>query len=495
MLTGPLHYLSLALRLNFRSKQAIIYGFAFPLLFLFAFWGIYYHKEIPPLANEMGQLLTVTILSGACFGMPTAMVSERERGIWRRYRLLPSGTGGIVLAAMVVRCILVAIAMILQIILAHFICKAAWPAHPFPLIGIFFIVTFAFLGLGLMIAMLADNVPAVQALGQMIFLPMLMIGGIGVRLDQLPSWAVHIAVFLPGVYGVDAMDAALRAKPMATAIPLHFCLLALLAIGAAGCIAGAMMFRWDAAQKMTVRARGYVAVALLAWLAVGAIAEATGHVQTRQAFTGTLIAKTQPTSTSQPTTQPITVASTEPSPATTQSTAEASTMPASNPTVASTAPWTAITDADVNKITFSDLQPDSGDVTPVAPNLDNLDEDDKKRIETFTEKLDEWPPGKELDIVQRTRSYLAVAAIVDLLQDQLEPDVPYVIFDRLRYEVEPDDKLKRVLTYIIMHPDQGTVPTKIPDLGFDGEVFEEGVRDRVTDYARKLLARVLNKTY
>src|SRR3954469_7521327 len=123
-----LHHMLLTLRLNFRSKQAVVYGFVFPLLFLFAFWGIYYKKEIPPLANELGQLLTVTILSGACFGMPTAMVSERERGVWRRYRLLPSATGGIVLSAMVVRVILVAIALVMQLVLAHFVCGAAWPA-------------------------------------------------------------------------------------------------------------------------------------------------------------------------------------------------------------------------------------------------------------------------------------------------------------------------------------------------------------------------------
>src|SRR2546430_10499817 len=108
---GALHHMLLTLRLNFRSKQALVYGFVFPIGFLFAFWGIYYHKENPPLLSEMGQLLTVTILSGACFGMPTAMVGERERGIWRRYRLVAGGTRGIVVSAMIVRVVLGAIAV------------------------------------------------------------------------------------------------------------------------------------------------------------------------------------------------------------------------------------------------------------------------------------------------------------------------------------------------------------------------------------------------
>src|SRR5882757_8828200 len=157
MLNGLLHHLAISFKLNFRSKQAIIYGYVVPIFFLIAFGVVFATK--PPLRAEMGQLITVTVLGGACFGMPTAMVAERERGVWRRYRLLPSGTGGIVLSAMLVRVVLVAIAVVLQIVLAHYVCKAAWPAHPWRLVGVFFFVAFAFLGLGLVIATLADNVP------------------------------------------------------------------------------------------------------------------------------------------------------------------------------------------------------------------------------------------------------------------------------------------------------------------------------------------------
>jgi ABC-2 type transport system permease protein len=485
----------LTLRLNFRSKQAVVYGFVFPLLFLFAFWGIYYKKEIPPLANELGQLLTVTILSGACFGMPTAMVSERERGVWRRYRLLPSATGGIVLSAMVVRVVLVAIAIVMQLVLAHYVCGAAWPARPFLLAGVFFFVAFAFLGLGLVIAMLADNVPAVQALGQIVFLPMLMIGGIGVRLDQLPNWAAHIAAFLPGVYSVDALDAALRPRPLSSAIPLSYCLFALTIIGAAGCLTGRQMFRWDAAQKMTGRSRAWVTAALAAWLAVGVLAEEGGKVKSRHF--ATLASTAQPTTTKAAATQ---VARVVPPPTTsapaTQQVAETpppTSMPTSKPTVAGTAPWVAITDADIDKITYDDLQPDTGTVTPVAANLDNLDDDGKKQMEEFTAKLDDWPPGKDLDIVQRVRNLLSICAIADLLEDQYESYIPYIVFDHIRYDVGDPVKLKKVLAYIVYHPDLGHVLVKAPEFGFDQGVFEEGVRDRSADYARKMLARELGK--
>src|ERR1700710_3089154 len=101
-MNGLLQHLLLTLRLNFRSKQAIVYGYVVPIFFLLAY-GSLFQSTKPPLWREMGQLLTVTVLGGACFGMPTAMVAERERGVWRRYRLLPTAISGIIFSAVMVR--------------------------------------------------------------------------------------------------------------------------------------------------------------------------------------------------------------------------------------------------------------------------------------------------------------------------------------------------------------------------------------------------------
>ena len=75
--------------------MALIYGYLFPTIFLVAFWVLYRYERVP-LVRHMGELLTVTALGGACFGLPTTMVSERERGVWRRYRLAPVRTGTLV---------------------------------------------------------------------------------------------------------------------------------------------------------------------------------------------------------------------------------------------------------------------------------------------------------------------------------------------------------------------------------------------------------------
>src|SRR5256885_12340982 len=83
---AALQQLRISLILHYRNKMALIYGYLFPLIFLLAFWVLYRHERVV-LARHMGELLTVSVLGGACFGLPTTMVSERERGVWRRYRL------------------------------------------------------------------------------------------------------------------------------------------------------------------------------------------------------------------------------------------------------------------------------------------------------------------------------------------------------------------------------------------------------------------------
>ena len=184
--------------------MALLYSYLFPTIFLVAFWVLYRFEEVP-LVRHVGELLTVTALGGACFGLPTTMVSERERGVWRRYRLTPVSTATLVSGTVAARYILLVVAALLQLVLALGLGMPL-PRHPLDLFVAFTVVAFAFIGLGLVIAMMADNVPAVQALGQCIFLPMLIIGGVAVPLASLPDWAQRLSGFFPGRYAVEALQ-------------------------------------------------------------------------------------------------------------------------------------------------------------------------------------------------------------------------------------------------------------------------------------------------
>jgi ABC-2 type transport system permease protein len=384
----------------------------------------------------MGQLLTITILGGACFGMPTAIVAERERGLWRRYRLLPVPMGSVLAATLAARLVLLASSALIQVILARAIYGTPLPTSPVQASVAFLFVSFSFLGLGLLITAVADDVPAVQALGQCLFLPMIMLGGVGVPLTVLPGWAQAVAGFMPGRYAVEVLQRSFS-DPRGLA-GSGFALVALAVIGASAAVAGSRLFRWDSGRSMTKASWGWVAAALLAWIAVGAAAGATGRLK---------------------------------------------------PLYPGEGDYESITDEQVSQVTYDDLPGDNELATRLAAPFQAAD---TARMADFKATLEAWKPGRVDDPAQAARNLLSVAAIADVTANLREAEIARVVFMCLRERI-PKDELERVLAWIILNPDAGTVVTHAPELGLRRHPTEAIIRERVGLYARKLLGRLVGK--
>lgn len=536
--------LGVSFRLHFRNKMALLYSYLFPTIFLLAFWVLYRHEPVP-LVRHMGELLTVTALGGACFGLPTAMVSERERGVWRRYRLAPIPIASVVTSTVIARYFLLTTAGLLQLGLAIGI-GMPMPEQPFGLWLAFTFVAFAFLGLGLVIAMLADNVPAVQALGQSVFLPMLIVGGVAVPLERLPAWAQHVSAFFPGRYAVEALQVCVTGAGLAAA---RFSLVALILIGGAGCLAGAKMFRWDVQQRFSAHGgKGWVAVSLAAWLAVGLMAEFGRYIAivrppapAEDQVTPTALAPTSPTATGSdaPTpppriTEPAVDSSDSdssaavpsprpPSPATEGDTVSPSTpgradddsrapaakaSPEASPPAAPAGPdsssagrapsepesWQAASVADIDDDLYESLPPDEGVVAPIATAGDALYPELETLLDCVRNSLPSWVPGLVNDPVQRVRNYLYIAAVPDMFRmEELERWVPLAVFDHLRNTV-PDDQLAKILYWIALHPSDGddSAADQLGTVCIDtaGPSDVATLRERAALYALKLLGRL-----
>src|SRR6187549_2737503 len=134
-MTAFVQQLRISLTLHYRNRMALIYSYLFPLIFLLAYWVLYRHESVP-LARHMGELLTVSVLGGACFGLPTTMVSERERGVWRRYRLAPVSTVTLVSSTVAARYVILITAGLLLVAVALALGMPL-PKHPAELFGVF----------------------------------------------------------------------------------------------------------------------------------------------------------------------------------------------------------------------------------------------------------------------------------------------------------------------------------------------------------------------
>jgi len=155
-------------------------------------------------------------------------------------------------------------------------------------------------------------------------------------------------------------------------------------------------------------------------------------------------------------------------------------------------PWQTITDKEIASITYEDAEVDSGFVTPLAQDLSNLDDDSKKELNQFADKLDNWIPGQEKDLVQQVRNWMCLCTFADLGRGLFEAEVPYVVFERLKRDM-PKEKLTKALAYIVLKPDDGKLVLKAADLGFEEDAPEADVRERHVIYAKKLLGRLVGK--
>jgi hypothetical protein len=80
------------IRLAMRNKMFLFFSLLMPMIFLFLFatlWG----KGSPEKINFiLGGILTLTVMGGF-WGLSVQLVSFRELGILRRFRLAPLGSG------------------------------------------------------------------------------------------------------------------------------------------------------------------------------------------------------------------------------------------------------------------------------------------------------------------------------------------------------------------------------------------------------------------
>src|SRR5262245_733595 len=95
------------LKLTFRDRQALFWTYVFPLLFLFLFCAVFGRGNPKAVAGLMAGLLCISAMAGGFFGLGIEVVTARERGILRRYKLSPIHPLSIVSRGLAANCLIV----------------------------------------------------------------------------------------------------------------------------------------------------------------------------------------------------------------------------------------------------------------------------------------------------------------------------------------------------------------------------------------------------
>jgi ABC-2 type transport system permease protein len=260
-------------RLAMRNRTFLFFSLAMPLGFLFFFVMVFGKGSPAWIAYILGSILTLTVM-GSFWGLSVQLVMFREAGILRRFRLAPVGAGPMLASSILANYILVVPSVIIEIL----VCK--WVLHMQSwgnLWAIFLLITIgsaAFSAFGLIVASVTNTMQETQVINQLIWTLFLFLSGASVPLAVFPLWIQRASLFMPATYLATGLEFATTNLASRAEILTDFLALALGVIVAFEI--SRQLFRWEPEAKVPGRAKLWVLVAMVPFIAFGVYENVAG---------------------------------------------------------------------------------------------------------------------------------------------------------------------------------------------------------------------------
>lgn len=198
------------LLLMLRDRQLVFWNFWFFLILLVLFLGVLSGGDASVRITLAAAIVTVGIMANALFSVAVGLTAARERGVFRRYSLTPALPSMPVAATVCARACLVFAAAAVQVVAAHLGFGVPWSGGVLSWIALAALGTTAFAALGFAIASLAASPHVANTMANLVFIPMMALGGTSLPSSMMPdAWAgVHqilpTATITDGLFGAFA---------------------------------------------------------------------------------------------------------------------------------------------------------------------------------------------------------------------------------------------------------------------------------------------------
>ena len=266
MTTAFFYHLAYDFRVGLRDKNHLLMNYLFPLLF-YAMMGALMGGMNPEFkVIIIPAMITFATLSSALLGLPNPLVSARETGVLRSYKIngVPA-INLIVIPALSVMVHIMAVAVIIALTAGPLF--GGTTPQGFGWVVLFCLAllgAFAMTGMGMLIGVVSPNSRATILFSQLFFIPSMMLGGLIVPTSMLPKGLSKIALILPSSYAMNLYNTWLLGKP-ASMDPVASAVI--LVVG--GLLAFALaiaLFEWDSKKTGKRRSPFLALVALLPYI-------------------------------------------------------------------------------------------------------------------------------------------------------------------------------------------------------------------------------------
>lgn len=252
--------LVMSLKLRLRERQTMFWTFLFPIFFLFLFAKIFAGGRPEGLALLMGGLLCISAMAQGFFGMSIGLVTMRERGILRRYKLAPVGSWLIISSELISSYVMLMITVGMQLLIATFAFGFRMAGSWLTLLIAVTVGALAFLAIGFIVAGVAENARSAQVMSNILYFPMMFLGGAAIPLQFLPTGLRNFSRILPSRHMTESLGRVIVGGEGLRAIGLS--LLALSVTFVVALLIAAKLFRWEAKEPMPLRQKAWAAAIL-----------------------------------------------------------------------------------------------------------------------------------------------------------------------------------------------------------------------------------------
>jgi len=234
------------LRLFARERARFVARLALPIVLLVIFGSIPFYTQarrslqghslfeayVPILIAYSLAIISLTAL-------PMVLADYRDKGVLRRLQTTPAGASRVIGAQLLAYLAVVAVTVVLILAVARIGYGVFLPREVAGFIVAALLAAGALICLGLFIAAVSPSAQAAQAIGTILFFPLMFFAGLFFPIPVMPSFLRHLSHATPLGAGVQALqDAWLGHWPH----PLQ--LLTLAAYLVVCGIAAARLFRW-----------------------------------------------------------------------------------------------------------------------------------------------------------------------------------------------------------------------------------------------------------
>ena len=264
------------MRLAMRNRAFFFFSLIMPLAFLFGYAELFRRFGGEAMLFVLPMVLALTVM-GTFWGLSVQLVTFREQGILRRFRVTPVGASAMLGSSLISNYFLTLPTIVIEFYISRSLFHMAGLGN---LLSVFILVTIGivtFASLGLIVASVTNTMQETQIINQIIWFVFLFISGATIPFPMLPRMVQKVAVYLPATYLVSGLQRAMIERTNLSQLGAYLASL----IGGAliAFIISAQLFRWEPEAKVPRQAKLWAVAAIIPFLLLGVWENFNGDLQ------------------------------------------------------------------------------------------------------------------------------------------------------------------------------------------------------------------------